>query len=434
MYLSRRVTAVAVGVSMVAAVTPVWPWAALALGVAVLVSLAALDVSRAPRPDSMRPARSGPDVLRVGVPAEMELTLHNPIRRPLRVAIRDASPPSIGRSPLRHELTMPPEAWVSLRATLAPSRRGLARLGPITIRAAGPLGLAGRQRAIRLADTIKVYPALPARAEVRSRLDRARALGVGERSSAVRGGGTEFDSLREYHLDDEFRRINWLATARRTKPMTNMYREERNQQVLLLLDAGRTMAGTVANASRFEHALDAAFAVAELAGRAGDHVGMVAFAEGVLAMVSPRGGPSQPRRILDSLFALQPQLRATDYVGAFSAVLSRYRRRSLLMVLTELTSDAVAEPLYAALPVLLRRHLVVVGSVRDPELESLGSSRPADSARAYAKAAAAGALLERDRVAARLRRMGVPVDDRPPGRLAGAMADRYLRIKALGRL
>ena len=154
----------------------------------------------------------------------------------------------------------------------------------------------------------------------------------------------------------------------------------------------------------------------------------------VPAMVPPRGGPAQPRRILDSLFALEPELGAADYVGAFSAVLSRYRRRSLLMLLTDLTSDAVADPLYAALPALLRRHLVVVGSVRDPELERLAASSPNDSADVYAKAAAAGALLERDRAAARVTRMGVPVDDRPPGRLAGALADRYLRIKALGRL
>jgi uncharacterized protein (DUF58 family) len=382
----------------------------------------------------MRAARDVPEVLRVGAPADVAVALHNPLSRPLRVAVRDASPPSLGRRPLRHDLTMRPMSWATLRTTLAPSRRGLATLGPLTVRTAGPLGLAGRQSNLPMEVAVKVYPALPARAEVRSRLDRARAIGVGERSASVRGGGTEFDSLREYHPDDEFRRINWLATARRTKPITNVFREERNQQVLLLLDAGRTMAGTVANASRFEHAMDASFAVAELAGRAGDHVGVVAFAAGVLAMVPPRGGPAQPRRILDSLFALEPELGAADYVGAFSAILARYRRRSLLMLLTDLTSDAVADPLYAALPALLRRHLVVVGSVRDPELERLAASSPKDSADVYAKAAAAGALLERDRAAARVTRMGVPVDDRPPGRLAGALADRYLRIKALGRL
>jgi uncharacterized protein (DUF58 family) len=434
MYLSLRVAAGVVVVAVLAAILPLWPWATLAVGSCALAALAASDVLLAPRAGSMRASRGVPEVLRVGLQADVDVTLHNPLHRSLRVAVRDASPPSLGRKPPRHDLTMRPASWATLRGTLAPSRRGRATLGPIAVRTAGPLGLAGRQSALPIEAVLKVYPSLPARAEVRSRLDRARALGVGERSSAVRGGGTEFDSLREYHPDDEFRRINWLATARRTKPMTNVYVEERNQQILLLLDAGRTMAGTVGGASRFEHAMDASFALAELASRAGDHVGMVAFAAGVLAMVPPRGGPAQPRRILDSLFALEPELGATDYVGAFSAVLARNRRRSLLILLTDLTSDAVAEPLYAALPALLRRHLVVVGSVRDPELEALATSAPRDSAEVYTKAAAAGALLERDLAAGRLRKMGVPVDDRAPGRLAGALADRYLRIKALGRL
>jgi len=434
MYVSLRTAALVAAVAALAAFLSLAAWAVLGLGLVVVAVLVAMDVARAPRLRSLRPSRTAPDVMRVGLRAAIELRLHNPLRRPLRLAVRDASAPSLRRTPPRHELRLDGGAWATLESEVGPTRRGLTRLGPLTVRMAGPLGLAGRQETLPLDATVKVYPTLPARAEVRSRLDRARTLQVGERSSAVRGGGTEFDSLREYHPDDEFRRINWRATARRTKPMTNLFREERNQQVLLLLDAGRTMAGTVAGSARFEHGLDALFAVAELASRGGDHVGSLAFGGRPLAMVPPRGGPGQPRRILDSLFDVEPELGATDYVGAFSTVLARYRRRSLLVVITELTSDAVAEPLYDALPALLRRHLVVVGSVRDPELEALAALSPSGSEGAYEKAAAAGALIERERAAGRLLRMGVPVEDRPPGRLAGALADRYLRIKALGRL
>ncbi len=438
MYASLRfpvaVVAAALAAGILAAAVPVSSWLVLAAGVGLVAGLLVADVRLAPRPDSLRLRREAPEVLRAGADAEVALVLHNPTSRPLRVSLRDASPPSLRRDPPRHELTARPGAWARLVSRVRPSRRGYATVGPVTVRTAGPLGLGGKQRTVRLDARVKVYPSLPARAEVRSRLERARALQAGERSANVRGGGTEFDSLREYHPDDEFRRINWRATARRTKPITNLYREERNQQVLVLLDAGRTMAGNVAGAPRFEHGIDAAFAVAELATRAGDQVGLEVFAGNVLAMVGPRGGPDQPRRILDALFDLRPQLGAADYVGAFSALLARYRRRSLLLLVTELTAEAVLEPLYAALPALLGRHLLVVGSVRDPEAEALAAAVPRSSEAAYLKAAATGALLDRDRAAARLLRMGVTVEDRPPGRLAGALADRYLRIKALGRL
>jgi uncharacterized protein (DUF58 family) len=252
--------------------------------------------------------------------------------------------------------------------------------------------------------------------------------------SPIRGGGGEFDSLREYHPDDEFRRINWRATARSTKTISNTYREERNQQVLLLVDAGRTMAGTVAGVPRFEHTLDAGIALAELAGRVGDHVGMAAFGADVLVTAAPRSGRTQARRILDLLFDLQPSLDAPNYRRAFSSVLARYRRRALLVLLTELTDQAAMEGLFQALPVLTGRHLVVVGSVVDPAIEAEATALPATSEDAYGKAAATASIAARADAAARLTALGAAVVDRLPDELAGALADRYLQIKARGAL
>jgi uncharacterized protein (DUF58 family) len=287
---------------------------------------------------------------------------------------------------------------------------------------------------VETAARIKVYPPLPGRAHVARRIQRARELQSGSRSSAFRGGGNEFDSLREYHPDDEYRRINWPATARARTPITNVYREERDQQIVLLLDAGRTMAGTVAGTSRFELAIDAAFALAELATYVGDRVGMVAFGAGVHRMLGPRGGRDQPRRILDLLFDLEPTLEAPDYRGAFATLLSRYRRRALLVLLTELTDERAMDPLFAALPALSARHLVVVAAVQDPAVTALAGAIPTDAADVYRKAAAVESLASRGRAAARLRAMGAGVEDRLPGELAAGVADRYLAIKSAGRL
>jgi len=438
MFLAPRLAAVALLGAAVAfavgAATPASTGAALAVTDGLVIAGILLDVALAPSPRALNPIRIVPPVLSVGRNEQIDIVMRNPTGRPLRSMVRDAAPPSLGCTPVIHHVTLEPDAVMPLRSEVRPTRRGSIPLGPMTVRVHGPFGLAGRQTTLRDTTAVKVYPALPSRAEVMLRLDSARLLQVGERSASVRGGGTEFDSLREYHPDDEFRRINWRATARTQRPITNVYREERNQQVMLLLDAGRSMAATVGGAPRFEHAIDAAVAVAELATRVGDHIGMLAFGADVVSMIGPKGSSAQPQRIIDALYAVEPRLEAAGYRRGFGALLARHRRRSLLVLLTELAGEPALEPLIDAIPMLLSRHLLIVGAVLDPELERLAMDPAPSSEQVYEKAAAAAALAARARAAAHLRRMGAIVVDLPPGKLAGRLADEYLRIKAFGRL
>ena len=431
-YVSTRLAPIAIAAAAVTALAPVSPLVGLILANVVVLGLLVYDIWQAPHPNALGIERIAPSVLTTNEVGQVTLRLHNPSRRPLSVTIRDATPPSGARTPVVHRNRIGAEGG-ALDAQIAPARRGRLELGPVTVRVSGPIGLGGRQATLPIVDNLKVYPALPGRSEVELR-QRARLLQGGRRSTRLRGGGTDFDSLRDYHPDDEFRRINWNATARAAKPITNLYREERDQQILLLLDAGRTMAGTVAGLSRFEHALDAAIALAELAARSGDHVGVMAFASRVEAMLSPRGGLDQPRRALDVLFDRQPSLDPTDYRGAFATLLSRHRRRSLLVLFTELTEESVMQPLFDALPVLLPRHLLMIGSIVDPEVLALRSALPGSYEDAYLAAAAAQSFSARNRASAHLRSLGVSVEDREPGRLAGALADRYLQIKDAARL
>ena len=434
MYLGRRLPVALLLAAIPPLVLPVSPWPVLVASVGLVALLVLFDVLAAPAPASLQIGRRAPSVLRLRSPAEVVLSVHNPTRRRLEVALHDASPPSLGRLPRRHRVWLEPGAWVDLRAEVVPARRGQVRLGPVTVRATGPLGLGGRQRTLPLSQETRVYPALRARAEVELRVRRSRLLQAGVRSSALRGGGSDFDALREYLPDDEFRRINWRATARSPKAIANQFREERSQQVILLLDASRAMAAQVEGVSRLEHALDAAVAVAELSSRVGDHVGVLAFGRDVRAQLDPRGSRDQPHRIVDLLFGLEPLLDAPNYGGAFAALLRRNRRRALMVLFTDLAEPSVLEPLREAIPVLLARHLVVIAAVRDPEVESLAAARPSSSAEAYEKASAAGFLAWRDSAADGLRRLGATTFDLHPGELAGRVADEYLRIKALGRL
>ena len=415
MYLGSRFPVAVLAAAAFAAVVPGPSWVLLAAAEALVLALLVVDGARAPRPANLNPRRRLPGVVRVGQKAPVVVSLHNPTGRRLEVAVADATPPSLQREPVRHREVLAPGGWSELVAELQPLRRGRHQIGPLTIRTAGPLGIGGRQATLPSIDQVKVYPPLHGRAEVELRLRRARVLQAGKRSAAFRGGGSDFDSLRDYRPDDELRRINWMATARAVRPIANEFREEHNQQVILLLDVSRTMATQVQGVSRFEHALDAVIAVAELATRVGDQVGVAAFGSRVVA-------------------SLEPRLDAANYRSAFASVLARHRRRSFLLLLTELTEESVLEPLYRALPILLERHLVTVGAVRDPDVDAMATARPASSEAAFEKAAASGYLAWRDRAAKRLLRLGAATVDSPPGVLAGRLADEYLRVKALGRL
>ena len=429
MFLARRLFLLAAG----GAVIGLFDLTAMLMADAALLLGAAVDVVFAPAPTRLVHRREHPPVVAVQRPAEIRLHVQNRGGRRVRVRVRDLIPRSLSPSPDRLNAVVGP-APSSVAYRIVPSRRGRFALEAVAVRAEGPLGLAGRQRTVPVRSTMKVYPTLRGREQIEGRLRRSRLLESGTRSAMYRGGGLEFDSLREYHPDDEFRRINWVATARAGKAISNVHREERNQQVLLLLDVGRTMAASVAGAPRFEHALDAAIAVASLGVTVGDRVGAFAFRSRVVAGVPPRSDPAQPSRILDALFDVEPQVAAADYLGALGSVLHRFRRRALLVLFTDLSDEAALDPLLRTVPILAWRHLVVVAEVRDPELGRLSRSFPDAAAAAYRKAAAGRIEELRDRAARRLTQLGAWVVDRPPDELPLTLADMYLRAKSFGRL
>jgi uncharacterized protein (DUF58 family) len=408
-------------------------WGLIAVNAALLV-VAAVDWWVAPRPAGVGVERSLPAIVSLGQRATVSWTVANPGRRPLRVAFADELAPSLHATRRRLEVTVPPTARATTSVEVAPTRRGRFELRDLAVRVTGPLGLAARQDRQELPATLRVYPPFASRDEAELRINRARILDVGLRSAQGRGGGTEFDAMREYGPDDEFRRIDWSATARAGKPIVRTYRAERNQTILCLLDNGRVMAGRVAGVPRVEHAMDAGMMLTSVATRLGDRAGLIAFDRDVRAVVAPGHTRAQLGRVTEAMYQLEPQLVESDYEAAFVEALARFRRRALLVVFTELAEQAVTDTLLPALPLVARDHVVVLASVQDPAVVALARSAPGDAEGAYAKAAAVASLEERRRLTGRLRGMGITVVDARPGRLAPELADAYLRVKATGRL
>jgi uncharacterized protein (DUF58 family) len=288
--------------------------------------------------------------------------------------------------------------------------------------------VAARQRSLPAPGLVRVLPPFGSRRHLPSKLAQLREID-GRTTLRIRGQGTEFDSLRDYVVGDDVRSIDWRATARRTSLAVRTYRPERDRRVVLALDVGRTSAGRVADEPRLDHALDAALLLAALALRAGDRIDLVAHDVAPRALVERAALGS----LSDAMALLEPGLVETAHDGLVGQVLRVARRRSLVVLFTDLVPAVVEEGLLPALSPLLRRHTVLLAALGDPRVAELAASR-GDVSDVYAAAAAERALAERRRLAGLLRRRGVEVVDVPPAHFASAVSDAYLALKAAGRL
>jgi uncharacterized protein (DUF58 family) len=399
---------------------------------AVLLAAIAADVALAAPVRAVRLNRSGDTRALLGERASVVLGLANPSRRTLRAVVRDAWQPSAGAAPPHARVTVPPGGRAWLATQLTPDRRGDKTASAVTIRSLGPLGLAARQGRRSAPWTVRVLPPFHSRRHLPEKLSRLRQLD-GQHRALRRGQGSEFDSLREYVIGDDVRSIDWRATARARDVMVRTWRPERDRQILIMLDTGRTAAGRVGGVPRLDAAMDAALLLTALASRAGDRVDMLAFDRRVRARVVGTPRSAVLSAVAQAMAGLQAELVETDAAALGSAALAAARHRCLIVLLTDLNPAAVTEGLLPRLPLLAARHEVVVAAVADPALDAMAAGR-GDAAAVYDAAAAEQARAARERVSALLRRGGAHVVDAPPGRLPGALADAYLELKAAGRL
>ena len=361
--------------------------------------------------------------------------MRNPRRRALRVALADELAPSLRADSRRASARLPGGGTLEAATAIRPARRGRFTPTELVVRVEGPLGLGARQAALVMPGVLQVFPSFRSKDEAELRI-RQRPHPRGRLRSA-QGPGRRAPSS----ISCASTRSTTSSGGSTGRPRPGRggrscatYRAERNQTVVVLLDNGRVMAGRVDGVPRVEHAMDAVMMLTAVATGLGDRCGLVAFDREVRAVVPPAGGRGQLGRVIEAMYDLEPVLAESDYAGAFTETLARYRRRTLLVVLTDLVASAVDEWLAPALPLILREHLVVVAGVRDPDVARWARGPADDAAGVYRQAAAVAALEARARTVARLRGLGATVVDATPGELAPALADAYLEVKATGRL
>ena len=277
---------------------------------------------------------------------------------------------------------------------------------------------------------MRVLPDMPAAHRLVETLRRSRYGDAGRRLRGPLGLGTDFESIRDYSPDDDIRQVNWRATSRVGKPMSNQYRVEQDRDIICVVDSGRLMGAPFGDRTRLDAAVDAVAAVAAVTNEMDDRCGVVMFDSKILRRVTP--ARRNARAVIEAIHDVEPSSLDSDYELAFRIIGGG--KRSLVLVFTDLIEEAAARPLLDAVPVLTRRHAVIVVTARDDELTELVSSPPAAPLDAYRSAVALNVLEARARVALKLRSSGASVIEASPDTLGAACVRAYLKAKTTARL
>ena len=408
-------------------VSPAFLVIAVALALAGVI-LAVIDFRATPR---IRPGditRDAPPQLSIGAP--QRIGLHLVTSGPAIVArVRDEVPHSFSVDPRVVSLRVPAGGEATAEYVVRPRHRGSFRFGSLHSRARGPLGLVERQSRMPADAPANVYPDLREIRRYEVSLRRGLASDSGQRRTRMAGAGSAFERLREYEPDDDPRSISWTATARRGRPISVEYEAERQQRVLVLLDAGRMMASTLGELTKLDHAVNTALMLAYVADRKGDEVGLLGFSDTVRSYLVPRRGRRQFLRVTEELRRLEVTTTETDYRAAFEFLRSRTARRALVVLFTDLVDDEASRGLVAAVTRLAGSNLVLCCLLGDPRLAEVAAQVPSSSRGLYELVVAQEVGDARARALATLRQRGVHILDVPADRLTAAAIGRYLELK-----
>lgn len=416
----------------------------------LLLLLAFLDLRRAEDVTSWRVERILPHRFMLGVENPVLIRVQTTTPRPLTIEIRDEYPPELD---LRGERTM--IAATSLHDAAAPlgsdrltgqvglaeagyhlhaGNRGDYHFGDIHLRHTAPWGLVIRQSRHSATCVARVYPNLD---EIRRQVidtRRQRNIEPGAIRRRLRGQGREFESLRDYLPGDQLRHVSWTATARRGRLITRQYEVERNQSIVIMLDAGRLMTSRVGRFSKLDHAIDAALSIAHVAIDCGDAAGLLVFKRQVVSYLPPQKGLSRIENMIESLYNLEPQMVEPSYFRAFQYLSNNCKRRSLVIILTDLVDREASAELLACTSSLLPRHLPLIVAIGDNDLHSMTSQPPLSVADLYRQSVAEDLLQQREEALARIVDSGGLALDLPAGSISSPLIDQYLAVKERGVL
>jgi len=426
---------------LVAAAAPIFLAGAIAppftaIGVLYLVALAgyaALDALLLPRRRHIGVRRVFPERLSLAAPTQVAWEVTSRLRRPARVELAEVLPLHLEADPASCACALGAGGEARPTARLTGNRRGKYLLAAIDVRVLPAGGLWHRQFRLDLPGEVHVYPNLVnlKRYEL---LVRRGQLQEGIARLRQVGPGTDFESLRSYTADDEMARIDWKATARQSRLIVRNYQPEREQNVLVALDAGRATAGEFGGISRLDYFVNAALMLAYVVLRQGDWFSLVAFSDHVHSYLPPLRHLKNINQVARALYAVQPRLVESDYGGACRFLSLRSRKRSLVCLMSDVIDRDGSDVLIAYMARFARYHLPLAVVLADPDLHRLARQPLAETDDVFAKAVGIDVLAAREEALAAMRHYGVMVLEADPLALTPHLIGRYLTIKRTRRL
>ena len=366
----------------------------------------------------------------LGVPVQSEITIENRTTLTLVGAVRDDLPEKFTSSPPEHALRLPPGGRMTAHRKLTPGRRGAFTLEKIYLRFASPLRLWMRHLDIDATNQLNVYPDMKQLSDyaLLARTNRLSLIGV--RRTRRIGQDSDFERLRDYSRDDNYRHIDWRSTARRRKLTVRQFQSDQSQRVIFLLDCGRMMTNERDGYSLLDHALNATLMMAYVALSQGDAVGMLCFSDTIHAYIPPRGGKSQMNRLIQAGFDQFPRLVESRYDQAFLYLSGHCKQRSLVVLATNVIDEVNANSVVDYLANISGQHLPLGVLLRDREMFEAADSPGGDKHSMYRAAAAADILLWRHQILKDLEHRGVLIVDAFPDELTAPLINQYLDVKA----
>lgn len=352
----------------------------------------------------------------------------------IHLEITDDYPRQFLSSLTRLSFLIPPYESRSANYYVTPLNRGDYEFGSIWLRISSQWKISQKQIYVNGKANIKVYPNLLAISKYELFARKGRLHEVGLKPSRRVGQGTMFESLREYVPDDDYKKINWKATARRGKLISQEYETEKDQNVIFLIDTARMMVGEFEGLSRLDYALNATLLLSYVALAKGDKVGLILFSNEVESYLPPRRGKEHLSRITEELYNANGRLVEPDYGRAFRYLGFKHRRRSLLILFTNFFSAGQSRALITYMHHLHLVHLPLCVTMKDSALIKKAESFPENSAAVYEKGIAEGLLQEKERTLYQLKRSGSLILDLYPHELSPTLIRTYLDIKLRGRL
>ncbi|MDY6904660.1 MAG: DUF58 domain-containing protein [Thermodesulfobacteriota bacterium] len=420
-------TLLAVAAAFEPAILPAWKVAG-----ALMAGLVFLDLYLCSRTPALEIKRQVQHSLPVAVWSKVGLEFKNTDARPLRITVYDHHPDHCDTDGLPMVLRLPPGQRMVTSYRLRPRIKGDMIFTAVDLLILSPMQCWWRNAAATNQDRVKVFPNFREIKKFTLLATDNRLSVIGIKKRQKRGEGNDFESLRDYRPGDTFRQIDWNKTSRYLKPITKEYQDERDQQVMFLLDCGRRMRHADADQTHFDQMLNAMLLLSCVAIRQQDAVGFLAFG-GIHDWFPPQKNPRTINRMLNRVYTMEPTTEAADYLAAAKTIATLQKRRSLIILLTN-SRDEDHEDLTAAMAVLRKRHLVVLADLREKILDT-SLKQPVNDLDAAILFNAVYTYREtRRRHHAALRHQGVLALDILAEHLAPTLVNEYLMIKAAGRL